>query len=126
MFEFRDDEIERFVPARAFKTAVAFDQWMKQTIGMMHLQVSGYTFRTKPSFVNGKVIARLDANHVIVFNEQVHSALDGAIGTVSGHDAIDHAIGAPAAVRRVVKVRAKLLDDLIQMFDFTHESIREP
>jgi hypothetical protein len=29
-------------------------------------------------------------------------------------------------VRRVVKMRTKLLDDLIQMFDFTHESIREP
>jgi hypothetical protein len=45
---------------------------------------------------------------------------------MSGHDAIDHAIRAPAIVRGVVKVRAKLLDDPILMFDSAHESIREP
>jgi hypothetical protein len=63
---------------------------------------------------------------MIVFDQQVHSALHCAIRAVSGHDAIDHSIGTPAIVRCVVKVRSKLLDDLIQMFDSAHESIREP
>jgi hypothetical protein len=45
---------------------------------------------------------------------------------MSGHDAINDSIGAPATVRGVVKMRAKLLDDLIQMFDSAHESIRDP
>src|ERR1041385_4094263 len=99
---------------------------MKQPIGMMNLEISCYTFRTQPSFINRKVVARLNSDHVIVFNEQVHSALNCAIRAMSGHDAIDHAIRAPAVVRSIVQVRTKLVDDLIQMFDSTHESILEP
>src|SRR5687768_15002991 len=102
---------------------------MKQTIGMMDLEVSRYSFRTKPAFVHRKVIAWLDADYVIVFHEQVHSTLDRAIRAVCGDDAIDHPISAPTVVGCVVKMRAIRLDDLVQMFNFTHEvsrSMREP
>jgi len=57
---------------------------------------------------------------VIVFDEQVHSALNRAIRAVCGHDTIDHAIRAPAIVWRIVKMRSKLLDDLIQVFDLIY------
>src|SRR6185369_11065161 len=99
---------------------------MKQPIGMMNLQIGSHTFWTEPAFVNWKVITRLNTNNVISFDKQVHSALHCAIRAVSWHHTIDHAIRAPAAMRRVVKMRTKVLDDLIQMFDFTHQSTREP
>ena len=79
---------------------------MKQTIRMMYLQVSRHAFRTKPAFVNRKVIARLDTDDVIVLDEQVHPALHGAVRAMRRHHAIDHAIRTPAAVWRVVQVRA--------------------
>src|SRR6185503_2832552 len=87
---------------------------------MVDLQVSGHTFRTKPSFINGKVVTRLKTHDVIVFDEQVHSALHSAIGAVSGYDPIDHAICAPAIMRGVVEMRTKRVDDLFQVFDSTH------
>lgn len=126
LFEFRDDKIQRLVPTRTFETTITFDERMKQAIRMMDLKVSSHAFRAKPAFIYGKLIARLYADYMIVFDQQVHSALHCAIRAVSGHDAIDHSIGTPAIVRCVVKVRSKLLDDLIQMFDSAHESIREP
>jgi hypothetical protein len=99
---------------------------MKQTIRVMDLQISGYTFRTEPAFINWEIVAGLEAHDVLFFDEQIHSALHCAIWAMSRHDPIDNAIRAPAVVRGVVKVRAKLLDDPIQMFDSAHESIREP
>src|SRR5688500_8506117 len=87
---------------------------------MMDLQVGRYSFRTKPSFINGKVVTRLNTHDVIVFDEEVHSALDSAIWAVSGHHTINHAIRAPATMRRVVEMRTVHVDDLIQMFDSTH------
>src|SRR5829696_5833225 len=93
---------------------------------MMHLQVSCYSFRTKPAFINWKVIARLNTDHVIVFDEQVHSTLNRAIWAVSGYYAIDHSIRAPAVMRGVVEMRAVCLDDLIKMFDFTHDLYVNP
>ena len=125
-FKLRDNELQRLVPTRPFEMTIAFDQRMKQTIRMMDLQVSSHAFRAKPAFINGKVIARLNADYMIAFNEKIHSALDCTVRAMSGHDTINDSIGAPAVVRCVVKVRAKLLDDLIQMFDSAHESIREP
>lgn len=88
---------------------------------MMDLQVSCDSFRTKPSFINRKVVTRLDTYDVIVFNEQVHAALHCAIWTVGRHDAIDHTIRAPATMRGVVQMRPIFLNDLLEMFDSTHE-----
>jgi len=92
----------------------------------MDLQVSCYTFGAKPSFINRKVIARLNTHDVIVFNKEVHSALNRAIRAVRRHHAIDHSIRAPATVRRVVKMRSIRLNDLIEMFDFTHVLFLNP
>ena len=94
---------------------------MKQSIRMMDLEVSSHSLRAQPSFIDGKVVTRLDAYDVIVFDEEVHAALHRAIRTVSRHHAIDHAVGAPATVRSVVQVRTIFLNDLIEMFDSTHE-----
>src|SRR5215218_446137 len=88
---------------------------------MMDLQVSRYSFWAESSFVNREVIAGLKTHHVIVFDKQVHSALNCAIRAVSGHHAIDHSIRAPAIMRCVVKMRTIRLNDLIQMFDSTHD-----
>src|SRR5215213_7824117 len=88
---------------------------------MMDLQVSCYTFRAEPSFINRKVIAGLNTHHMIVLDEQVHSALNSAIWAVSGHHTIDHSIRAPAIMRGVVEMRTIRLNDLLQVFDFTHD-----
>ncbi len=121
LFEFRDDEIERFIPGRAFENAVAFDQRIKQAIGMMNLQVSRDAFRTETAFINRKVVARLKANHVILLDEQIHAALHRAVRTVRRHDLVDHSVRAPAAIRRIMKMRTEGFDDLFEMFDFAHE-----
>jgi hypothetical protein len=57
---------------------------------------------------------------MIIFHQQIHAALHGAIGAVSWHDFVDDAISPPSAVRRVVKMRTILCEDLIEMFDSAH------
>src|SRR5678816_2785099 len=99
---------------------------MKQAIRMMDLEVSRYSFRTQAPFVDGKVVTRLHAHNVIVFDQQIHTALHRAIRTVSGHDAIDHAISTPTIMRRVMQMRTIRLDDLFQMFDSTHDLLVLP
>jgi hypothetical protein len=48
---------------------------------------------------------------MVPLDEQIDAALHRAVRTVRRHNAINHAVGAPAAVRRVVQVRPELLDD---------------
>jgi len=87
---------------------------------VVDLEVCGYAFRTKATFVDWKVVARFDADHVISFDEEIHAALNSAIRAMCRHNAIDHTICAPPIVWCVVKMRPIRLNDLIQMFDSTH------
>ena len=86
----------------------------------MYLQVRRDAFRTQPALVDRKVIARFDANDVILLDQQIHPALHSTIWAVRRHNPINHPIGVPAPVGRVVKVGSIRLDDLIQIFDSTH------
>ena len=66
------------------------------------MKVSSYTFRTKPAFVNWKVIPRLNAHYMILLDKEIHSALNPAVRAVRWHDLVYHPIRAPAIVRSVM------------------------
>jgi hypothetical protein len=96
---------------------------------MMDLQISRHALRTKPAFVNRKIVAWLEANHMVPFDEQVHSALNGAIGTMRRHYTINNTVRTPTAVGRVMKMWPIRFDDLFQVLNFTHcvsEGFRDP
>src|SRR5215213_4626082 len=95
LFEFVDDEVECFIPGSAFEAAVAFDERIEQSIGMMNLQIGRHAFRTKASFVDRKIITRLKTDNVVLLNKQIHAALDGAVRTMRGDNAVDHTIRTP-------------------------------
>ena len=79
---------------------------------MMSLQISRHAFRTQPALVDRKIIARLEADELAFFDQQIHSALHAAIRAVRRHNLINHAVSLPAAVGRVVQVRTESLDDV--------------
>src|SRR5688572_20348033 len=90
---------------------------------MMNLQVSRNAFRTQPAFVNRKIIARLNSNHMVVLHQEVHAALDRAVRTMRGHNFVDDSIRTPAIIWRVVEMWSKRVYDSIEMFDFAHGSV---
>jgi hypothetical protein len=113
LFQLRGDEIKSLVPGRALEHAVtALDERVEQPVRVVDLQVGRHAFRAEASLVDGEIVTRLEADDVFVLDEQVHAALHGAVGAVRRHDLVYHAVGAPAAVRRVVQVRPELGDDL--------------
>src|SRR5690606_36205650 len=93
-------------------------------------------FRTKLSLIDGEIVPWLKSNNVVVFDQEIHTALYGAIGTMRRNDLVDLAVAAPAAVRLVMEMRSDLLNDLMEMLDFAHfnstfsavatSSVREP
>src|SRR4051812_23901144 len=94
--ELRDDQLERLIPGRALERAVALNQWMQQTVWMMYLQVGRHALRAEAAFVDGKIIARLEADDVVVLDQKIHAALHRAVGAMCGHDAVYDAVCAPA------------------------------
>src|SRR5438034_9312907 len=90
---------------------------------MMNLQVGRYTLWTQTAFVDGKIVARLESNYGIAFDQQIHAALHGTVRAMRGHDLVDHAIGAPAAIRRIMQMRSKGFNDLFEIFDLAHSSV---
>jgi hypothetical protein len=129
VFELCYDKIQCFIPTGALEATVTFDKRIQQTIGVMNLEIGSYTFRTKPPLIDGKVIARLNPDHMILLNQEVHAALHGTIRTMGRHDLVNDTIRAPATMRRVMQVWPISLDDLIQMFYSAHEVpdvFREP
>src|SRR5207237_6339173 len=109
-------EIERFIPTPSLEFSIAFDQRIQQTIRMVDLQVSSNSLGAKTALIHWKVVTGLDANDMIVLNQKVHAALHRAVWTMRRHDFVDHSIRAQAIVRRIVKMRAKVITDLIGMF----------
>jgi len=95
---------------------------------MVYLEVGRHALGAKPAFINGEIVTWLDADNMVLLNQQVHAALYSAVGTVGRHHAIDYSICTPTVVGRVMKVRTKCLNDLIQIFDSTHRFsvAREP
>ena len=69
-------------------------------------------FRTKTTFVDRKIVTRLEADDVIILNQQIHAALHGAVRAMRRHNLINDAVSLPTLVRRVVQVRSELLDHL--------------
>src|SRR5712692_8740620 len=121
--EFRDHQIKRFVPACRLEQSVSLDQWMQQTIGVVYLKIGCNSLRTKTSFINGKIVTRFEADHVILLDQQIHPALHATIRTMRRHDFVDDAIRLPALIRCVVQMRAVSVDDLFEVFDSAHETI---
>ena len=76
---------------------------------MMSLQISGYALRAEPSLVNRKVVARFEADQVSLFNEQVQSALNGAVWAMCWNHFVNNTVRMPAAYRGIVKVRSELI-----------------
>src|SRR5438128_7346430 len=99
---------------------------MQQPIRMMNLQISSDAFGTEAAFVNWKIVSWLDADHMIVFDQEIHPALHGAVRTMGRHNTIDHSIRAPAVIRCIMQMWTVSFDDLIQMFDFTHSEVLDP
>src|SRR5207253_3831467 len=95
LFEFRDDQIKRLVPRCALKPAVTFDKRIKKTIRMVNLKISRHAFWTEAAFVDGEIIARLEAYDVVVLYKQVHAALHCAVWTVRRHNLVNDAVSAP-------------------------------
>jgi hypothetical protein len=91
----------------------SLNQRMKKAVGVVNLQVGRDALRAEAAFVDGEVVARLEAYDVFALDEQVHAALHGAVRAVRRHDLVNHAVGAPAPVRLVVQVRPELLDYLL-------------
>ena len=84
---------------------------------------AGRAFGTEPAFINWKVVARLNPDHMVLLNQKIHAALYAAIRAMSRHDFVDDPIRAPAAIGRVMKVGPIGLNDLIEIFYFTHTEI---
>src|SRR5690349_4139041 len=96
---------------------------------MMHLQVCGHAFRTKPALVDRKIVTRLKTDNLVLRDEQVHTALHRAIRTMRWDNAVNHTISAPAIVRRIVQMWTIGLYDLIQVLNSAHQLsdvFREP
>ena len=88
---------------------------------MVNLQVGCNAFWTEPAFVNGKIVSRFEAYHVIVLDQQIHPTLNRTIRTMCRHDAIDDPIGTPTAEWRVVQMWPKCLEDLFEIAYFSHD-----
>jgi hypothetical protein len=69
LFELRDDEVERLVPRRAVELPVALDQRIEQPVWMMNLKVGRDALRAQAALVDRKVVARLEADDVVLFDE---------------------------------------------------------
>jgi hypothetical protein len=123
LFELRDHKIERFVPRCALEHAVTFYEWMKQAVGVMNLQVSGYAFGAQTAFIDGKIVPWLEADDMIVFDKKIHAALHPAVWAVCRHNFVYHTVRTPTAVRRVVQMWTVGFDYLFEMLDFAHASI---
>ena len=122
-FEFRDYQIESFVPAGPFEPAVPLYEWIQQPIWMMNLQVGRYALGTEAAFINREIVTRLETYDVIVLDQKIHAALHRAIRTVRWYNSIYHAIRAPASVRRIMQMRTKGFDDLSEILYLAHKSI---
>ena len=89
----------------------------------MNLQVSGYALGTQAAFIDRKIVTRFEANDMVVFDQKIHAALNGAVRAVCWHYFVDHSICTPTAVRRVVQMRTVHFDYLFEILDFAHVSI---
>src|SRR5215217_2206034 len=90
---------------------------------MMNLQVSRHSLGTQTAFVHREIVARLKPNNMIVFDQQIHAALHGAVRAMGWHNSVYHTIRTPPAVRRVMQVWTVSLDYLFEILYFTHASI---
>ena len=93
---------------------------MQQSIGMVDLQVSRDALRAEPAFINRKIVTWLKTNNMILFDQQVHTALDSAIGTMCRDYTINYAVCTPTTVWRVMEMRPVCFNDLIQILYFAH------
>ena len=82
---------------------------------MMNLQVSGYAFGTQPAFIDRKIVAWLETDDMIVFDQKIHAALHRAVRAMCRHDFVYHAVRTPTAVRRVMQMWTEGLDDLFEI-----------
>ena len=87
--------------------AISFYERIKQSIGVMDLQICSYALWTKSAFVNWKVITRFHTDYMVLLDEQIHSTLHRAVRTMRRDNPIDYAIRTPATVRRIMKMRTK-------------------
>jgi len=85
---------------------------------VMGLKVGRNAFRAEPAFVYGKIVSRLDAHDVVLFDKQIHSALHPAIWAMCRHDLVDLSLSAPTAVRSIVKMRSEAVDSAGEIFYF--------
>ena len=67
---------------------------------MMNLQVSRDAFRAEAAFVNGEIVARLKADDVIIFDQQVHSTLHAAVRAVRRDYPVNHDLRASRRAAR--------------------------
>ena len=86
---------------------VALYQRMHQAVGMMDLQVCRDALWAESALVDRKIVSRLKADDLFIFDKQVYAALNAAVWAMGWHDAVDLSIGEPAIGRRIVKMRAK-------------------
>ena len=57
---------------------------------------------------------------MIILDQEIHTALHGAIRAVGRNHLVYDSIRTPAVVRRVMKVRPEGVNNLFEVFDFTH------
>ena len=69
---------------------------MKKPVRMVNLQVSGDALGTEPSFVNRKIITWLEADHMILFDQQIDAALHTAVRAMRWYHLVYYAVGQPA------------------------------
>src|SRR4030095_3128516 len=93
---------------------------MQEAIGMVDLEVGGHAFWTQAAFVHWEIVARLETNDVIILNQKIHPALYRAVRTMRRHNLVDHTVGTPTVVRRVMKGRPEGFNDLLGFFALAH------
>src|SRR5215216_2640609 len=87
---------------------------------MMDLEIGRNTFGAQSPFIHRKVVSRLNSDDVVLFHKEIHSALHCAVWTMRRHDFVDDAIRTPAAVRRIMQMRAVSFNNTFEVADFTH------
>jgi hypothetical protein len=89
---------------------------------VVRLQIGGDALGAQSALIDRKVITRFEPDHVVVFDEQVHTALHATVRAMRRHDLVDLAVRLPTLVRCVVQVRPEFVDDLLKVFDLAHFS----